>query len=294
VTNVSAFLNQLETALAEDETNDGIQTGFVDEAPDGGNSTYVFLNRQNFDYGHLLDDNGNPIRTPGRYIAGRVEEIEHFTRESEQYSDSSKLRLRVEADTETIMIETGFFSNTGKSLLSDLVAVQNPGSVLTIEPSLPDERRDGGSQNVLFTDLYEGSDLVISKRWPDSDQDVIDLFHEVREDVFGLPAQEEDQPHLPSGGGGRQQAPQQQPQQRRQGGGGAPPRQNGGGQQNGQRQQRQPQQNGQPQQGGRQPAAGNGQPQQAPQQGGGQQPNAAPPSRNDTAQTPSTPPPTTI
>ena len=258
--NVSALLNQLETALAEDETNGGIQTGFVDEAPDGGNSTYVFLNRTEFDYGFILDEDGNPIRTPGRYIAGRVEEIEHFTRESEQYSDSYKLRLRVEADGETIMIETGFFSNTGKSLLSDLVGVQNPNSVLTIEPSLPDERRDGGSQNVLFTDLYEGSDLVISKRWPNNDEDVIDLFHEVRE-VFGLPPQEEDQPRLPNSGGGRQQAPQQGAprQQRRQ----------GGQQQNG-RQQRQPQQ-------------------------GGQQPSQAPPSRHgvvryDTVQKPSTPP----
>ncbi|MCS4051294.1 hypothetical protein [Salinibacter ruber] len=251
--NVNALLDTLEAALSEDASDDGIETGFRETSPEG-ESQYLFLNRQSFDYGHMLDDDRNPIRPPARCIAGRVEDVSHFTRTSDQYSDSHKLRLRVETDGGTIMIETGFFTNTSKSLLSDLAEIEDPGSILTIEPTLPDERRGGNSQNVLFTDLYEGTEAVISQRYPDTDQDVIDTFKEVRQDVFGLPPQEDDAPRLPDNSGGGQQGggapPRQQPQQRRQGG-------------------------------------------QQPQQGGQQQPNQAPPSRNGTAQTPNTPPPTT-
>ncbi|MCS4136572.1 hypothetical protein [Salinibacter ruber] len=279
--NVNALLDTLEAALSEDASDDGIETGFRETSPEG-ESQYLFLNRQSFDYGHMLDDDQNPIRPPARCVAGRVEDVSHFTRTND-YGTSHKLRLRVETGEGTIMIETGFFTNTSKSLLSDLVAVEDPNSILTIEPTLPDERRGGNSQNVLFTDLYEGTEAVISQRYPDTDQDVIDTFKEVRQDVFGLPAQEEDPARLPDNSGGQQGGgapPRQQPQQRRQGGQQQP-------QQGGQQRQQQPRQasNGQPQGGQR-----NG---RQPQQGGQQQqPNQAPPSRNDTAQTPNTPPPT--
>ncbi len=261
--NVNALLDTLEAALSEDASDGGIQTGFRETSPEG-ESQYLFLNRQSFDYGHMLDDDQNPIRPPARCVAGRVEDVSHFTRTND-YGTSHKLRLRVETGEGTIMIETGFFTNTSKSLLSDLAEIEDPNSILTIEPTLPDERRGGNSQNVLFTDLHEGTEAVISQRYPDTDQDVIDTFKEVRQDVFGLPAQEEDPPRLPNDSGGGQQGgggapPRQQPQQRRQ-----------GGQRNG----RQPQQGDQPQQGGQ------------------QQPNQAPPSRDGTAQTPNTPPPTT-
>ncbi|ABC46370.1 hypothetical protein [Salinibacter ruber] len=259
--NVNALLDTLEAALSEDASDDGIETGFRETSPEG-ESQYLFLNRQSFDYGHMLDDDQNPIRPPARCIAGHVEDVSHFTRTND-YGTSHKLRLRVETDDGTIMIETGFFTNTSKSLLSDLAEIEDPNSILTIEPTLPDERRGGNSQNVLFTDLHEGTEAVISQRYPDTDQDVIDTFKEVRQDVFGLPAQEEDQPRPRQGGDG--QPAQQQPNRRRQGGGA--PRQSGG--------------DGQP----------------ARQQQGGQQrqqqPNQAPPSRDGTAQTPNTPPPTT-
>ncbi|MCS4159259.1 hypothetical protein [Salinibacter ruber] len=294
--NVNALLDTLEAALSEDASDDGIETGFRETSPEG-ESQYLFLNRQSFDYGHMLDDDQNPIRPPARCVAGHVEDVSHFTRTND-YGTSHKLRLRVETGEGTIMIETGFFTNTSKSLLSDLAEIENPNSILTIEPTLPDERRGGNSQNVLFTDLHEGTEAVISQRYPDTDQDVIDTFKEVRQDVFGLPPQEDDAPRLPNNGGGGQQGggapPRQQPNQRRQGGqqrqqqprqaSNGQPRQasNGQPQQGGQRNGRQPQQGAQPQQGG--------QPQQGAQQGGQQQPNQAPPSRDGTAQTPNTPP----
>ncbi|MCS4054076.1 hypothetical protein [Salinibacter ruber] len=260
--NVNALLDTLEAALSEDASDGGIQTGFR-EVPPEGQSSYVFLNRQEFDFGHMLDEDGNPIRKPAKCISGRLEDIEHFTRVSD-YGESHKLRLRMEAGGQTILIETGFFTNTAKSLLSDLEAVENPDSILTIEPTLPDERRSGNSQNVLFTDLYEGESAVISEGYPNGgDQEVVQAFKNVRQNVFGLPAQEEDQPRPRQGGDG--QPTQQQPNRRRQGGGA--PRQSGG--------------DGQP----------------ARQQQGGQQrqqqPNQAPPSRNATAQTLDTPPPPT-
>ncbi len=288
--NVNALLDTLEAALSEDASDDGIKTGFRETSPEG-ESQYLFLNRQSFDYGHMLDDDQNPIRPPARCVAGRVEDVSHFTRTND-YGTSHKLRLRVETDDGTIMIETGFFTNTAKSLLSDLAEIENPSSILTIEPTLPDERRSGNSQNVLFTDLYEGTEAVISQRYPDTDQDVIDTFKEVREEVFGLPPQEEDQPRPRQGGDGQPAQPQQQRRQgggapRQSGGDGQPARQQQGGQQ---RRQQQPRQGG----GGqtrRQPQQG-GQPQQGARQGGQQQPNQAPPSRDGTAQTPNTPPPT--
>jgi hypothetical protein len=247
----------------------------------------VFLNRQEFDFGHMLDEDGNPIRKPAKCISGRLEDIEHFTRVSD-YGESHKLRLRMEADGQTILIETGFFTNTAKSLLSDLEAVEDPNSILTIEPTLPDERRSGNSQNVLFTDLYEGESAVISEGYPNGgDQEVVQAFKNVRQNVFGLPPQEEDQPRPRQGGDGQPA----QPNRRRQGGGA--PRQSGG---DGQPARQQPRRasNDQPRQGGGQPQqGGGGQTRRQPQQGGGNQPNQAPPSRDGTAQTLDTPPPPT-
>ncbi len=243
----------------------------------------MFLNRQEFDFGHMLDEDGNPIRKPAKCISGRLEDIEHFTRVSD-YGESHKLRLRMEAGGQTILIETGFFTNTAKSLLSDLEAVEDPNSILTIEPTLPDERRSGNSQNVLFTDLYEGESAVISEGYPNGgDQEVVQAFKNVRQNVFGLPPQEEDQPRPRQGGDGQPAQPQQQRRQgggapRQSGGDGQPARQQQGGQQ---RQQQQPRQ------------GGGGQTRRQPQQGGQQQPNQAPPSRDGTAQTLDTPPPPT-
>ncbi len=252
----------------------------------------MFLNRQEFDFGHMLDEDGNPIRKPAKCISGRLEDIEHFTRVSD-YGESHKLRLRMEAGGQTILIETGFFTNTAKSLLSDLEAVEDPNSILTIEPTLPDERRSGNSQNVLFTDLYEGESAVISEGYPNGgDQEVVDTFKNVRQNVFGLPPQEEDQPRPRQGGDGQPAQPQQQRRQ-----GGSAPRQSGGDGQPARQQQSGQQRQQQPRQGGGQPQQGGGQtrrqPQQGARQGGQQQPNQAPPSRNATAQTLDTPPPPT-
>ena len=305
--NVYQLLDAIETALSEDSSGSGEDDlGFV-EGPSGGDTTWVFLDRQNFDYGHILDEDGNAVRKPAKCMRGYVREVAHYTNVNE-YGESQKLRVFMEAGDHDIAIQTGFFTNTSKSILSQLAATEDPTSnPVTIEPNVPDGRQDGNSANVLFTELYENGAEIRDNDWPQEKQDVIDQFDYVRQTLLGLEPQQEDRRHLgnQTGGRGGAQGPRQQPQQpNRQ------PRQRQPQQPPQQQQGRQPQQGGgqspqqpqQPQQpaaapgqggGNGQPGGGDGQP-APPQQGGGGQPSPNAPSRDDTEQVPGNAPPPSV
>jgi uncharacterized membrane protein YgcG len=128
-----------------------------------------------------------------------MNDVYYESRTHEQYGLSQKLRVVLDTEQGRVMLETGMFSNTGKSLLANLAGVRDPGALLAIEPSLPENPDE--SPNVLFTELYADGELIVdgSADWPHENEDVIDLFNEVRREVFGFEPQEE-QPVLPNSG----------------------------------------------------------------------------------------------
>jgi hypothetical protein len=196
-------LQELAAAITgTEDTDSGL--GFVDL---GGDTEFVFLNRQEFDHGHMVDDNDEPVPLPGDAMAGYIDDVFYTFTEHETYGLSQKLRVTLDCEGRRIMMEAGFFTNTAKSLLANLERVQDPGALITIEPSLPDNPDE--SPNVLFTEVYENGEMIQDSEWPHEDQDVIDLFHEVRENVFGFEPQdvEPELPNRSSGGGGNHAGP---------------------------------------------------------------------------------------
>lgn len=196
---VAQLMAELGDAGDEEQ---GSPLGFVDNPGANGDTQFVFLNRTEFNTGHMMNENEEPIPLPGEAMAGYMEDVYYDFRESDQFGLSQKLRVVLNIEDGRIMMESGFFTNTGKSILANLAEVQDPGALLAIEPSLPDN--PGESPNVLFTELYEDGELIQDSTWPHEDQQVIELFHEVREGVFGFEPQDVE-PQLPdrSSGGGR-------------------------------------------------------------------------------------------
>ncbi|MCS4169404.1 hypothetical protein GGQ05_000848 [Salinibacter ruber] len=185
------------TSSGDSEEEDGL--GFVDLG--NGETDFVFLNRQEFDHGHMVDENDDPVPLPGDAMAGYIEDVYYDFKEHETYGLSQKLRVVLNTEPRRIMMEAGFFTNTAKSLVANLAQVQDPGALITIEPSLPDNPDE--SPNVLFTEVYENGEMIQDSEWPREDEDVIDTFLNVRENVFGFEPQDVE-PQLPdrSGGGG--------------------------------------------------------------------------------------------
>lgn len=185
---ILALADELRGGDADD--ND---LGFVDM---GSDTEFVFLNRQEFDHGHMIDENDDPVPLPGDAMAGYIDDAYYTFREHETYGLSQKLRVVLDTEPGRIMMEAGFFTNTSKSLLSNLANLQDPGALVTIEPSLPDNPDE--SPNVLFTEIYESGELIQGTNgdWPHEDEEVIELFNYVREEVFGFEPQDVE-PQLP-------------------------------------------------------------------------------------------------
>jgi len=186
----------LANELQGEEDDDG-DLGFVDNPGGNGTTEFVALQRDEFDHGHMYDEDGDPIPLPGEAMAGYIDDVFYYFTEHEKYGLSQKLRVTLDTTPgHRIMIQAGLFTNTGKGLLANLARVQDRGAKLTIEPSLPDNPEE--SPNVLFVDMYENGELIqdSGEEWPHEDQDVIDLFHFVREEVFGFEPQDVE-PQLP-------------------------------------------------------------------------------------------------
>lgn len=184
--------------------------GYTDGPPRGQDLDFVFLNREEFDTGHILveDEDGNvyPEEVPGGAMTGYLTDVRYRKKETEEYGLIQKLRIRLDCGDFDIMAETGFFTLTSKSLLSSLASMENTGEPVTLVPDPADPNDEGAtrnSKNILFMDAFEGDELLMtdSDAWPDSDQDVIDLFQMVRLDILGLEEQE-DQPQVRNSGGG--------------------------------------------------------------------------------------------
>ena len=187
-------------ALADElqgEEDDDSELGFIDNPGGNGETDFVALQRKEFETGHMYDEEGDPIPLPAEAMAGYIDDIFYHFTEHEKYGLTQKLRVTLDTQPgRRIMVETGLFSNTGKALLSNLACVQDRGAKITVEPSLPDNPDE--SPNVLFVDMYEDGELIqdSGEEWPHEDEDVIDLFHFVREDVFGFEPQDVE-PQLP-------------------------------------------------------------------------------------------------
>jgi hypothetical protein len=189
----------LADELRGDDTDDS-DLGFIDNPGGNGDTDFVWLNRQEHNRGRMLDENDEPIPFPGDAVAGYVSDIWYQFKDHERYSLLQRLRIALDIEPGTVMLQTNFFTNTSKSLLANLAGVQDPGAKITIEPSLPDDPDE--SPNVLFTEVYENGKMIQDTNgdWPHEDQDVIDLFHFVREDVFGFEPQDIE-PQLPQSDG---------------------------------------------------------------------------------------------
>jgi hypothetical protein len=194
----TAVRNVLQNMLGGEDSGG---MGFVD--PGGGPVHYVFLSRDQFDHGHMLEDAENggeptPIPLPDRAMRGYLQNVQYFTKTSD-FGTSEKLRVDLNTgDDGVIMIETGFYTNTAKALLPCLAEV-NPDQPVTVIPD-PSDGESAKEQKVLFVNVLQNGEAVMAD-WPDSDDDVINYFDIVREQVLGLDKQDEHPSSRGSAGG---------------------------------------------------------------------------------------------
>lgn len=187
----SAIVDELLSRLSgEEDEDEGSGLGFVGQ--NGQQLTDVYLNRDSYDHGHLLDRSGDgeptPVPLPNQAIRGYLTDIQYYLRQSE-FGPSQKLRLFLDCGDEgEFMIETGFFTNTAKSLVSDLAEI-DPSQPVRIIPD-PSDGDSARQQKVLFVNIEQNGDYIQGE-WPDTNQEVVEFFDIVREQVLGLERQEE-------------------------------------------------------------------------------------------------------
>lgn len=198
--------------LGETEETGENEGGFVDApATDNNEVTNVFLVRDQFDYGYLLEGEGqNAEQVPlpdmpdqdrrgeaSKGVEGRLVAVEHKLRSSQQYGDAHKLRVRLQYTqdgvTKDFLLHTGFFTNTAKSLLSNLAAIEGDLQDRLVTIMLDPPMGEDANQNVLFTDVFTEDGLILDSEWPENDQEVIDIFDGLRERL-GQDPLEEDRP----------------------------------------------------------------------------------------------------
>ena len=210
---IRALVQNVASALAHDETEQAENEGGFVDAPntDSNPVTNVFLVRDRYDHGYLLEgqgDNAEQIPLPeipdqdrrgeaSKGVEGRIVSVEHKLTDGGQYDPRHKLRVRLEYTVDgkkhDFLLHTGFFTNTAKSLLSNLSAIEGELKDRLVTIMMDPARGENANKNVLFTDVFTEEGLVMDSEWPENDQVVIDLFDSLRERLGQEPL-EEDRP----------------------------------------------------------------------------------------------------
>ena len=186
---VRELIINMADLLSEDEAveEDGSELGFTDQMPEN-DLIYMSLSTQRFRNGHLLvDDEEQPL--PGRMLRGYIEDVYYDENYHDTYGLQQRLRVIINAGGVTYMMNSGLFAVSSRNILSSLAVAEkaSPNVVYGFEPYEPPQRTDGGSTSdkVIFVNVYEESNSLISETYPSQKADVVNLLADVQE-AFGF------------------------------------------------------------------------------------------------------------
>jgi len=139
-------------------------SGFVEHPKRQGDLYYIFANRDSYPRGHMLDEDSEPVPLPKSAIHGQIIGLAFGVRKSQQYEDSPKLRLDLNADGDRFIIEMGYNTNTARGVIAALDNDED-ATVETLERGItiafePEEEHD----KVLYANVYDaGGEAIIGQ-----------------------------------------------------------------------------------------------------------------------------------